>query len=157
MTTGSPLDWELLGRVVLGFVLGAPLGWERERSGRPAGLRTHMLVTAGATVFTIVSIYGFADPSGTRDTARVAAQIVAGVGFLGAGTIWRTADAVRGLTTAASIWLAAAIGMTVGVGMYPLAAATAALGYICLHWLRAPGRRRRASEPPTGRWEDEDE
>lgn len=130
------------------------MGWERERSHRPAGLRTHMLVTAGATSFTLVSVYGFSDPSGTRDLARVAAQIVAGIGFLGAGTIWRTPSQVQGLTTAASIWLAAAIGMFVGVGMYLLAVAAAALGYVCLQWLRPPGRRRRPTEPSI---DDDDE
>ena len=157
MPLGSPLDWELLARIALGFALGAPLGWERERSGRPAGLRTHMLVTAGATLFTVVSIYGFADPSGVRDTARVAAQIVTGVGFLGAGTIWRTPSTVRGLTTAASIWLAASIGMFVGVGMYLLAVATAALGYVCLRWLRPPSRRRPIGEPSITGPEAEDD
>ncbi len=158
---GSLVPWylelELLGRIVLGFALGGVLGWERERVGRPAGQRTHMLVAAGATAFTIVSIYGFGDQGTLRDPGRVAAQIVAGVGFLGAGTIFRTPSTVRGLTTAASVWLAAAIGMFVGVGMYLLAVATAVLGYVCLRWLRPPSRRRAIGEPSiTGPDEEDD-
>lgn len=136
-------------RIVLAFGLGAVLGWERDRAGRPAGLRTHMMVAAGSAAFTLVSIYGFPEPSGglPRDPARVAAQIVSGVGFLGAGTIFRTPSTVRGLTTAASIWLSAAIGMMAGVGMYVVAIGTALLGYICLRWLRTPSRRTGAGEP----------
>ena len=142
-----PLEIELIGRIGLGFLLGGILGWERERTGRPAGLRTHMMVCAGATAFTIVSIYGFVDQGTVRDPGRVAAQIVTGIGFLGAGTIWRTPSAIRGLTTAASIWLAAAIGMFVGAAMYTLAVVTALLGYVCLQWLRPRSRRRPAGEP----------
>lgn len=152
----SLLELELIGRIALGFLLGAVLGWERERTGRPAGLRTHMMVSAGATAYTIVSVYGFLNMGTVQDPARVAAQIVTGVGFLGAGTIWRTPSTVRGLTTAASIWLAAAIGMLVGSGMYLLAIVTALFGYVCLEWLRPPSRRKGAGEPSiTGR-EDED-
>ncbi|MCC6178920.1 MAG: MgtC/SapB family protein [Chloroflexi bacterium] len=143
----EPLEWLLVARMLLAFALGGVLGWERERAGRPAGLRTHMLVTAGAAAYTIVSIYGFVDLGTVRDPGRVAAQIVTGVGFLGAGTIWRTSSAVRGLTTAASIWLAAAIGMFAGAGLYLLAIVTTVLGYICLQWFRAPGRRHSAGEP----------
>ncbi len=153
----SPLDIEMIGRIVLGFLLGAVLGWERERTGRPAGLRTHMMVSAGSTAFTIASIYGFADQGTVRDPARVAAQIVTGVGFLGAGTIWRTPSAIRGLTTAASIWLAAAIGMLVGAGMYLLAIVTALLGYVCLEWLRSPSRRRTDTGEPSITGQDDDE
>ncbi len=142
----SELEVQMLGRILLAFVLGAVLGWERERTGRPAGLRTHMLVTAGSAAYTVVSIYGFLDLGTVRDPARVAAQIVTGVGFLGAGTIWRTPSAIRGLTTAASIWLAAAIGMFVGTGLYLLAVVTAILGYVCLEWLKPPSRRG-AGEP----------
>ena len=152
-----PLEIELIGRIGLGFLLGGILGWERERTGRPAGLRTHMMVCAGATAFTIVSIYGFEDQGTVRDPGRVAAQIVTGIGFLGAGTIWRTTSAIRGLTTAASIWLAAAIGMFVGAAMYTLAVVTALLGYVCLQWLRPRSRRRQAGEPSiTGPEPDEE-
>jgi putative Mg2+ transporter-C (MgtC) family protein len=110
------LDLELMLRVVLAFVLGGVIGYEREVVQRPAGLRTHMLVAAGSAAFTVVSIFGFVGEGTVRDPARVAAQIVTGVGFLGAGTIWRTSSTVRGLTTAASIWLVAAVGMLAGGG-----------------------------------------
>lgn len=148
------LDLEMTVRMVMAFALGAVLGWERDRAGRPAGLRTHMMVAGGSAAFTLVSIYGFPDPvlGPPRDPARVAAQIVTGVGFLGAGTIWRTPSTVRGLTTAASVWVAAAIGMMAGAGMYVLALVTAVLGYVCLRWLRPPGRRDGEGEPSiTGR------
>jgi len=149
LTPNVLLELEMALRIVLAFGLGAVLGWERDRAGRPAGLRTHMLVSAGSAAFTLVSIYGFAEgpPGIPRDPARVAAQIVAGVGFLGAGTIFRTPSTVSGLTTAASIWLSAAIGMMVGVGMYTLAAVTAILGYVCLRWLRPPPLRSQVGEP----------
>ncbi len=143
----DPLQLELLARILLSFLIGGVLGWERERAGRPAGLRPHMLVSAGATAYTIVSAYGFVDQGAVSDPGRVAAQIVTGIGFLGAGTIWRTPSTIRGLTTAASIWLAAAIGMFVGIGMYLLAIVTGLLGYVCLQWLRPPSRRRAEGEP----------
>ena len=156
MTFMSPLELELLGRIVLGFALGGVLGWGRERAGRPAGLRTHMLVTAGAAAYTIVSVYGFLDQGTVRDPGRVAAQIVTGIGFLGAGTIWRTPSTVLGLTTAASIWLAAAIGMFAGTGLYLLAIVTTLLGYICLELLRPRGRRRHGEPSITGTEPDDD-
>src|SRR5436309_1242221 len=134
-------------RILMAFFLGGVIGYERETTQRPAGLRTHMLVAAGAGAFTIVSIYAFAGQGTVRDPARVAAQIVTGVGFLGAGTIWRTSSTVRGLTTAASIWLVAAIGMLVGSGLYGLAVFSTILGYATLHWLKAPNRRRKLGEP----------
>jgi putative Mg2+ transporter-C (MgtC) family protein len=142
------LDLEMMLRVLLAFALGAVLGFEREKTGRPAGLRTHMLVCAGSTCFTLAGIYGFAATnSSMRDPARVAAQIVAGVGFLGAGTIFRTPSTIRGLTTAASIWLVAGIGMLAGAGMYWLAVFTSLVGYAVLGWLKVPERRRRIGEP----------
>ena len=146
----TPLDLELMARVLLSFGLGAVLGLERERTGRPAGLRTHMLVCAGSVCFTIAGIHGFAGPpTGNRDPARVAAQIVSGVGFLGAGTIFRDQSTIRGLTTAASIWLVAAIGMLIGTGLYALAIFATILGYATLEWLKMPAHqgRRRVGEP----------
>jgi putative Mg2+ transporter-C (MgtC) family protein len=137
----NPYDLEMTVRILLAFALGALLGWERERAGRPAGLRTFMMVTAGSAAFTLVSVYGFLDQGTVRDPARVAAQIVTGIGFLGAGTIWRTPSTVRGLTTAATIWFAAAVGMMVGTGLYLVGTVTAILGFICLQWLRSPSRR----------------
>jgi putative Mg2+ transporter-C (MgtC) family protein len=138
-----PIDIELVLRVTLAFVLGGVIGYEREIIQRPAGLRTHMLVAAGSAAFTVVSIYGFAGEGTVRDPARVAAQVVTGVGFLGAGTIWRTSSTVRGLTTAASIWLVAAIGMLSGTGLYLLAVFTTLCGFATLRWGRPPSRRRR--------------
>ena len=139
----KPIDIELMLRVSLAFVLGGVIGYERETTQRPAGLRTHMLVAAGAAAFTVVSIFGFIGEGTVRDPARVAAQIVTGVGFLGAGTIWRTSSTVRGLTTAASIWLVAGIGMLAGTGMYLLAIFTTLCGFATLRWGRPPSRRRR--------------
>jgi putative Mg2+ transporter-C (MgtC) family protein len=149
----NPTDVEMMVRMLLAFALGALLGWERERAGRPAGLRTFMMVTAGSAAFTLVSIYGFLDQGTVRDPARVAAQIVTGIGFLGAGTIWRTPSTVRGLTTAATIWFAAAVGMMVGAGLYLVATTTAIFGFVCLQWLRSPARRaeRRGEPSITGR------
>jgi putative Mg2+ transporter-C (MgtC) family protein len=144
----SPAEAEMILRMGLAFALGGLLGWEREQRGRPAGLRTFMLVTAGSAAFTVVSIYGFVDQGTVRDPSRVAAQIVTGIGFLGAGTIWRTPSTVRGLTTAAAIWFAAAVGMMAGSGMYLLAIVSAVLGWICLQWLRPVSRRvGRSGEP----------
>lgn len=154
----NPFDLEMVLRIVLAFALGAVLGWERERVGRPAGLRTFMMVTAGSAGFTIVSIYGFLDQGTVRDPGRVAAQIVTGIGFLGAGTIWRTASTVRGLTTAATIWFAAAVGMMAGAGMYLMAIVSAALGWICLQWFLSPARRAsRSGEPSIGGQAREDD
>jgi putative Mg2+ transporter-C (MgtC) family protein len=157
MLTLQPHDAEMAGRILLAFALGALLGWERERAGRPAGLRTFMMVTAGSAAYTVVSIYGFADIGTVRDPARVAAQIVTGIGFLGAGTIWRTPSTVRGLTTAATIWFAAAVGMMAGTGMILLASATAICGFVCLQWLRSPARRAEMRGEPsiTGRSHDD--
>lgn len=105
--------WEMVLRLVVSLVLGSLIGMERETHGRPAGLRTHILVCVGSTLFTICS-YVIAGPH--NDPGRVAAQIVTGVGFLGAGTIIHQGSVVRGLTTAASIWAVAAIGLAVGIG-----------------------------------------
>src|SRR5437588_9672205 len=147
MAPGKPmsaLDIELTIRILAAFALGAVIGFERESINQPAGLRTHMLVAAGSACFCLASIYGFASPfGGNTDVSRVAAQIVTGVGFLGAGAIWRTSSTVRGLTTAASIWLVAAVGMLVGTGLYVLAVFTTLSGFAALRWGRPPSRRRR--------------
>ncbi len=120
----------MTGQILLALLLGGVIGFERERRNKPAGLRTHMLVAAGTTAFTLASMYGF---GGTpRDPSRVAAQIVSGVGFLGAGTIFRSGSEVRGLTTAATIWLVAALGMLVGTGMYWLAISSTVLAWLVL-------------------------
>ena len=113
--------WETLSRLFLAAALGSLIGFERERLLWTAGIRTHMLVCVGACLFMIVSAYGFADSLGDHivlDPSRVAAQVVSGIGFLGAGAILARGEIVRGLTTAASVWSVAAIGLAVGGGLY---------------------------------------
>lgn len=111
-------DLLMVLRLLLAGVLGAAVGYERERAAKPAGFRTHLLVCLGAAMFTLVSIYGF--KLGT-DPSRVAAGVVSGVGFLGAGTIiHREGGLLEGLTTAASIWAVASIGVAAAVGLYAL-------------------------------------
>jgi len=112
MPDAHPNVLEMVARLILAAILGAIVGYERETHSRPAGLRTHMLVCMGSTIFTLVSV-SFAGRS--MDPGRIASQIVSGIGFLGAGTIIRQGSAVRGLTPAASLWTIAAIGMAVGV------------------------------------------
>lgn len=107
----------LVVRLFLAGLLGAFIGLERETHGRPAGLRTHTLVSLGACLVMLISIYGFKE-SANSDPARLAAQVVSGIGFLGAGTILREGATVRGLTTAASLWVVAGIGLAIGNGFY---------------------------------------
>jgi putative Mg2+ transporter-C (MgtC) family protein len=142
------LSWaEILGRVALAAALGAVLGLERELREREAGLRTHLLVSVGSALFTIVSAYGFREflTSGANvvraDPTRIAAQIVTGIGFLGAGAIIRQGVAVRGLTTAATLWVVAAIGMAAGAGYYSAAVITTAVALAALWPLRAVAYR----------------
>jgi putative Mg2+ transporter-C (MgtC) family protein len=120
-------DWELVLRLLIAAGLGSLIGADRERLVWAAGLRTHMLVSVGACLFMIVSAFGFTDILGTAhvilDPSRIAAQVVSGIGFLGAGSILLRGDVVRGLTTAASLWTVAAIGLAVGSGLYIEAAA----------------------------------
>ncbi|MAF85682.1 MAG: magnesium transporter MgtC [Dehalococcoidales bacterium] len=125
-----PIELEMSLRLLLAAALGAIIGYQRERAGKPAGLRTHVLICAGAALFTIVSIYGFGAAS---DPARVAAGVVAGIGFLGAGAIIRGGHGiVAGLTTAATIWAVAGIGLAAGSGLYLVAAVTTAIVLIIL-------------------------
>jgi putative Mg2+ transporter-C (MgtC) family protein len=132
----------VLVRVVLAGVLGGAIGAEREIREREAGLRTHLLVAVGAALFTIVSAYGwrdfhFSQASGiTYDPTRIAAQIVTGIGFLGAGAIIRQGLSIRGLTTAASLWVVAAIGIASGAGYYSAAVITTVLVLVSLWPLR---------------------
>ena len=137
------LAWpEVLLRLALAAVLGAAIGVERELREREAGLRTHLLVSVGSALFTIVSAYGFREflvngGSVVRaDPTRIAAQIVTGIGFLGAGAIIRQGLSVRGLTTAATLWVVAAIGMAAGAGYYSAAAITTVLVILSLWPLR---------------------
>ncbi|MEM4466245.1 MAG: MgtC/SapB family protein [Nitrososphaerota archaeon] len=122
------IELEIVFRLLIAVVLGSIIGYEREKVDKPAGLRTHMLVALGSCLFTILSLYGFPG----SDPARIAAYVVAGIGFIGAGAILQTRKRVIGLTTAASIWVSASIGMAVGVGFYILATITTILTYIIL-------------------------
>ena len=126
----AELQVELAVRLALSLALGALIGLEREYHRQAAGFRTHSLVALGAALFTVVSAYAFegADPT------RIAAQIVSGIGFIGAGTILHYRGSVRGLTTAASLWAVAAVGMAAGAGLYVLALLGAALVLVAL-WL----------------------
>ena len=118
---------ELLLRLVVSIILGAVVGFEREVTHKPAGLRTHMLVSLGSALFTIISVEFF-----QLDPARVAAGIVTGIGFIGAGSIIATRGHVYGLTTAASLWVVAAIGLAVGIGAYLIALAATVLVFLIL-------------------------
>jgi putative Mg2+ transporter-C (MgtC) family protein len=139
--------WEALGRLALAGGLGAVIGIERELRDREAGIRTHLLVSMGSALFTIVSAYGFHEfltngGSVVRaDPTRIAAQIVTGIGFLGAGAIIREGLSVRGLTTAATLWVVAAIGMASGAGYYWPAVAGTALTLFALWPLRLIAHR----------------
>ena len=128
--------WEAVLRLVVAAGLGAAVGIERELREREAGIRTHLLVSLGSCLFTIVGAYGFHDFGSKVDPTRVAAQIVTGIGFLGAGTIIREGISVRGLTTAGSLWIVAAIGMASGAGYYWPAVAGTALTVFALWPLR---------------------
>ena len=129
-------NWETLARLLLAAGLGSLIGFERERLLWTAGIRTHMLVSVGACLFMIVSAYGFAGSLGSDnvvlDPSRVAAQVVSGIGFLGAGSILLCGSVVRGLTTAVSIWTVAAIGLAIGGGLYFAGIASTAIILIIL-------------------------
>ncbi len=130
--------------LLFAFVLSAVIGMERQRRLKSAGLRTHTLVGLGAAVFTLVSAYGFENVVGSSvvlDPSRIAAQIVSGIGFLGAGVIFVRQNVVNGLTTAASIWVTAAIGMACGAGMPVLALTATALYIVAVGVLTLVGRR----------------
>ena len=128
----SPFVVEHVLRLILAIVLGAIVGLEREITHKPAGLRTHMLVSLGSCLFTVVSIYDFG-----MDPARIAAGIVTGIGFIGAGTIIAEEEKVVGITTAASLWSTAAIGLTAGAGDYLLSVIATILVFIILSLRRA--------------------
>jgi putative Mg2+ transporter-C (MgtC) family protein len=133
---------ELLVRLVVGTVLGALIGYERHVHGRPAGLRTHLLVGLASTTFMLVSTHFVYFQHYVKedlvavDTSRIAASVVTGVGFLGGGAILRSGINVQGLTTAAGLWLVAAIGLSAGAGMYVISVASTALGVATLTVLR---------------------
>ncbi len=127
---------ESMVQVFVAALLGGLIGLEREWSGRDAGLRTNMLISMGACLFTTISINGFPLQGSTaQDTARVAAQVVTGVGFLGAGAFIHTRSHTKGMTTAATIWMVAAIGMTVGVQAWGLAVFSSVITFVILRFL----------------------
>ncbi len=120
-------------RILLAAVLGAVIGYERRRADKPVGLRTLVLISAGAALFTVASIYGFSG----ADPTRIAAGIVTGIGFLGAGAIIRRrAGGIEGLTTASAIWVVAAIGLAAGAGLYLMATVTTVMVLLVLLLLR---------------------
>jgi putative Mg2+ transporter-C (MgtC) family protein len=139
------MDLEIILRLGVATLLGCIIGLERERRIWAAGMRTHMLVCVGSALFMIVSLFGFYDvlqtPGVMLDPSRVAAQVASGIGFLGAGTIIFRRDAVRGLTTAASLWVVAAIGLASGGGLYLAAIATTVLALLILAALKPLERR----------------
>lgn len=124
------IDWTLITRLVIAGMLGAVIGVEREFRAKEAGVRTHFIVALGSALFMIISQFAFGDKQ--HDAARVAAQVVSGIGFIGAGVIIFQRNVIRGVTTAAGLWVAAAIGMACGDGMYSVALAATLLTVLCL-------------------------
>lgn len=127
---------ECILRVLFAIVIGFALGVERQLRLKVAGIRIHVVVAAGAALFTVISIYGFPE----SDASRIAAQVVTGIGFIGAGTIMHRQNAVHGLSSAAGIWLTAAIAMTVGAGMYLVALCVTVLTILVQLFLHLPLR-----------------
>ncbi|RKY41238.1 MAG: hypothetical protein DRP76_00345 [Candidatus Omnitrophota bacterium] len=129
---------EIIKRIICAFVLGAVIGLEREKKRRSAGLRTHILVCMGSSLVMLVSLYMyelFRDKV-PLDPARIAAGVITGIGFLGAGTIIRSQEGIRGLTTAASIWISSAIGLAVGCGFYEAGLIVTLLAFLTLSSLK---------------------
>lgn len=146
------INLDYIIRITIAVIFGFCIGLERELTNKYAGLRTHILVCLGACVFTLISIYGFPtfapgdnviidQATGVRDTSRVAAQIVTGIGFIGAGTVLRNGPVVLGLTTAATLWIAASIGMACGAGLFEIAFAGTVLSILTLISIRVFERK----------------
>ena len=137
------LQLDLSVRLIVAALLGLAVGFEREIHGHPAGLRTHMLVAMGSGLFTVLSIHGFGTPSVATpiDPTRIAAQVVSGIGFLGAGAILKDGIVIRGLTTAASLWATSAVGMAAGTGEYVIAAVATATILVSLWPINALAER----------------
>jgi putative Mg2+ transporter-C (MgtC) family protein len=137
-------------RLVLAAALGLAVGFEREIHGHPAGLRTHMLVAVGSALFTVLSAYGFGAGSAAApiDPTRIAAQIVSGIGFLGAGAILKDGIVIRGLTTAASLWATSAVGMAAGAGEYVIAAVATGVILVSLWPINALAERLHGTAVP---------
>ena len=126
------LDWDLILRLFLGGMMGGLIGLEREFRAKEAGFRTHFIVALGSALFMMISQLAF---NGRFDAARVAAQVVSGIGFIGAGVIIFQKNLVRGVTTAAGLWVAAAIGLACGGGLYWLAGAATLMTVVCLEMM----------------------
>jgi len=149
----------MMGQVLLAALLGAVIGTERELSRKPAGIRTYALVSMGSCLFTVISIFAadmarviLDDPSAFSDVGRIAAQVVVGIGFIGAGLAISHGSKVRGITTAAGVWVAAAVGMAVGFRMYAAAVFTALLAlliFVLLWQVEVRLVKKYASEPPS--------
>lgn len=142
-----PETYVLILRLVLAGILGGLIGAEREYRSKVAGMRTHLLVAIGAALMFIVSCHGF---GAEGDPSRVAAQIVSGIGFIGAGAIMVQRRSVHGLTTAAGIWVSAGIGMAVAAGLYEVAVAATVLSLLGLELFGKLFRSRHAEESGTG-------
>lgn len=124
------IDWNLILRLLVAGLMGGIVGLERTLRAKEAGIRTHFVVALGSALFMIISLYAFG--SEQHDAARVAAQVVSGIGFLGAGVIIFQKNAIRGITTAAGLWVVAAIGLAVGAGMYAVGGAAAVITVLFL-------------------------
>ncbi|TAM34394.1 MgtC/SapB family protein [bacterium] len=133
-----PTDMQMVGRLLLTLLLSGLIGLERQVHRRTAGLRTHILVALGSCLIMLTSLYVFDiyKDKVTLDPARIAAGVITGIGFLGAGTIIRDPEGVRGLTTAASLWVVAGIGLAVGTGFNKIAVIATILVLVVLHFLR---------------------
>ncbi|WP_250504732.1 MgtC/SapB family protein [Caballeronia sp. AZ7_KS35] len=142
-----PSNIDLIARLLVAALLGAIIGFERERRAFPAGLRTHMLVSVASSLVMIVSAFGFEDTRQIQnialDPSRVAAQVVSGIGFLGAGAILLRGDVIRGLTTAASVWSVAGIGLATGGALYVPAVAATVIILLTLTWVRPVSQKLR--------------
>jgi putative Mg2+ transporter-C (MgtC) family protein len=141
----------MAARLALAVILAALIGMEREIKNQPAGLRTHILVGVGACIMMLLSVYGFRPYMGGNgvqvDLARIPSYVISGLGFLGAGAIIKDGMGVRGLTTAASLWIVAGIGLVVGVGMYPLAITATAIVLFTLYLVRKMETRLETKQP----------
>ena len=132
------IEWNFILRLFIAGILGGLIGFEREFRAKEAGLRTHFIVALGSALFMLISQYAF---TGRFDAARVAAQVVSGIGFIGAGVIIFQKNVVRGVTTAAGLWVAAAIGLACGAGMYVVAIAATLFTIMCLETMHIITRR----------------
>jgi len=152
MVSLTPIPWlESLGRLLLAIGLGAAIGWDREYDNKPAGLRTNMLVSLGAALFILVPLQSGLAQQDTNTIARSLDGIITGVGFVGAGSILRE-QRVRGLTSAAAIWISAAVGVAAGIGLWPLSLMGTLLAIVILRilkWLerRLSPRKRKSHRP----------